>query len=119
MDTHDLSRLRNGYTGNFGGSYPLDERVSYLISGERDIITQGASWNSFLPSYISEAAASLLDERLSLNIVPRTQLVSLSSQVLLSSASTPGCAELYEGLLLRLARQKCGEEGEAITREDR
>lgn len=32
-------------------------------------------------SYISEAAASLLDERLSLNIVPRTQLVSLSSQV--------------------------------------
>ncbi|KAG6378055.1 hypothetical protein JVT61DRAFT_13737 [Boletus reticuloceps] len=31
-------------------------------------------------SYISEAAASLLDERLSLHIVPRTQLVSLSSQ---------------------------------------
>ncbi|KAH9931138.1 phosphatidylinositol 3 and 4-kinase-domain-containing protein [Epithele typhae] len=31
-------------------------------------------------SYISEAAASLLDERMSLNIVPRTQLVSLSSQ---------------------------------------
>ncbi|TBU33760.1 phosphatidylinositol 3 and 4-kinase-domain-containing protein [Dichomitus squalens] len=31
-------------------------------------------------SYISEAAASLLDERLGLNIVPRTQLVSLSSQ---------------------------------------
>ncbi|KIJ67706.1 hypothetical protein HYDPIDRAFT_173507 [Hydnomerulius pinastri MD-312] len=30
-------------------------------------------------SYISEAAASLLDERLTLNIVPRTQLVSLSS----------------------------------------
>ncbi|KAL4074043.1 hypothetical protein J3A83DRAFT_4357909 [Scleroderma citrinum] len=30
-------------------------------------------------SYISEAAASLLDERLCLNIVPRTQLVSLSS----------------------------------------
>ncbi|KAI6046165.1 phosphatidylinositol 3 and 4-kinase-domain-containing protein [Pisolithus marmoratus] len=29
-------------------------------------------------SYISEAAASLLDERLALNIVPRTQLVSLS-----------------------------------------
>ena len=32
-----------------------------------------------MSSYISEAAASLLDERLSLNIVPRTQLVSLSS----------------------------------------
>jgi hypothetical protein len=32
-------------------------------------------------SYISEAAASLLDDRLSLNIVPRTELVSLSSQV--------------------------------------
>jgi len=32
-------------------------------------------------SYISEAAASLLDERLRLNIVPRTQLVSLSSPV--------------------------------------
>ncbi|KAI1794178.1 phosphatidylinositol 3 and 4-kinase-domain-containing protein [Ganoderma leucocontextum] len=31
-------------------------------------------------SYISEAAASLLDERLGLDIVPRTQLVSLSSQ---------------------------------------
>ncbi|EPT04947.1 hypothetical protein FOMPIDRAFT_1039812 [Fomitopsis schrenkii] len=30
-------------------------------------------------SYISEAAASLLDERLELHIVPRTQLVSLSS----------------------------------------
>lgn len=30
-------------------------------------------------SYVSEAAASLLDERLALNIVPRTQLVSLSS----------------------------------------
>jgi hypothetical protein len=30
-------------------------------------------------SYISEAAGSLLDERLGLNIVPRTQLVSLSS----------------------------------------
>ncbi|KAG8930968.1 phosphatidyl inositol kinase, partial [Tulasnella sp. 408] len=30
-------------------------------------------------SYISEAAASLLDDRLGLNIVPRTQLVSLSS----------------------------------------
>ncbi|PCH43873.1 hypothetical protein WOLCODRAFT_26265 [Wolfiporia cocos MD-104 SS10] len=30
-------------------------------------------------SYISEAAASLLDERLNLHIVPRTQLVSLSS----------------------------------------
>lgn len=32
-------------------------------------------------SYISEAAASLLDERLDLHIVPPTQLVSLSSQV--------------------------------------
>ncbi|EIW83022.1 hypothetical protein CONPUDRAFT_52541 [Coniophora puteana RWD-64-598 SS2] len=31
-------------------------------------------------SYISEAAASLLDERLALNIVPRTALVTLSSQ---------------------------------------
>ncbi|KAI0821620.1 phosphatidylinositol 3 and 4-kinase-domain-containing protein [Trametes gibbosa] len=30
-------------------------------------------------SYISEAAASLLDDRLDLNIVPKTQLVSLSS----------------------------------------
>ncbi|KAI8972217.1 phosphatidylinositol 3 and 4-kinase-domain-containing protein [Trametes punicea] len=30
-------------------------------------------------SYISEAAASLLDERLNLNIVPRTQLISLAS----------------------------------------
>ena len=31
-------------------------------------------------SYISEAAASLLDERLDLHIVPKTQLVSFSSQ---------------------------------------
>jgi hypothetical protein len=32
-------------------------------------------------SYISEAAASLLDTRLNLHIVPKTQLVSLSSPV--------------------------------------
>lgn len=32
-------------------------------------------------SYVSEAAASLLDTRLQLNIVPPTQLVSLSSPV--------------------------------------
>jgi hypothetical protein len=32
-------------------------------------------------SYISEAAASLLDTRLNLHIVPRTQLVSLTSPV--------------------------------------
>jgi hypothetical protein len=32
-------------------------------------------------SYISEAAASLLDQRLHLHIVPRTELVSLSSPV--------------------------------------
>ena len=32
-------------------------------------------------SYISEAAASLLDQRLHLYIVPRTELVSLSSSV--------------------------------------
>ena len=32
-------------------------------------------------SYISEAAASLLDSRLKLNIVPPTQLVALSSPV--------------------------------------
>jgi hypothetical protein len=32
-------------------------------------------------SYISEAAASLLDDRLQLNIVPKTQLVSVSSPV--------------------------------------
>ena len=34
-------------------------------------------------SYISEAAASLLDRRLEIYIVPRTGLVSLSSQVCL------------------------------------
>lgn len=32
-------------------------------------------------SYVSEAAASLLDDRLNLNIVPKTQLVALSSPV--------------------------------------
>lgn len=37
------------------------------------------SW--YYTSYISEAAASLLDDRLSLHIVPPTQLVSLSSPV--------------------------------------
>ena len=36
---------------------------------------------TFCSSYISEAAASLLDERLELHIVPRTELVSLSSPV--------------------------------------
>jgi hypothetical protein len=36
---------------------------------------------SLLSSYISEAAASLLDSRLNLYIVPPTQLVSFSSPV--------------------------------------
>ncbi|KAG8907962.1 phosphatidyl inositol kinase [Tulasnella sp. 403] len=35
--------------------------------------------NDPMDSYVSEAAASLLDDRLSLQIVPRTKLVSLSS----------------------------------------
>lgn len=35
----------------------------------------------FFSSYISEAAASLLDTRLNLHIVPKTQLVSLTSPV--------------------------------------
>lgn len=43
------------------------------------VIDTDSSDNGF--SYISEAAASLLDERLDLHIVPRTQLVSLSSPV--------------------------------------
>jgi hypothetical protein len=34
-----------------------------------------------LSSYVSEAAASLLDTRLDLHIVPKTQLVSFSSPV--------------------------------------
>lgn len=68
-------------------SIPLDYSVRSLLSHTKFkviivfilVFTQFTR-NVYL-SYISEAAASLLDERLSLNIVPRTQLVSLSSQV--------------------------------------
>lgn len=45
------------------------------------VFLQPCQFKESIPSYISEAAASLLDQRLELNIVPRTQLVSLSSPV--------------------------------------
>ncbi|KAH0827621.1 phosphatidylinositol 3 and 4-kinase-domain-containing protein [Lanmaoa asiatica] len=56
-------------------SIPLDYPVWSILPYTKFKLTQNV-----FPSYISEAAASLLDERLSLNIVPCTQLVSLSSQ---------------------------------------
>lgn len=46
-------------------------------------------------SYISEAAASLLDERLNLHIVPRTQLVSLSSPVCTHAISSQAYAQSF------------------------
>ena len=51
-------------------------------------------------SYISEAAASLLDERLSLNIVPRTQLVSISSQVSINHSWDDPEIHMLSGILL-------------------
>lgn len=68
-------------------SIPLDYSVWSILSDTKfKVIVAFISTSTHLErnvhhSYISEAAASLLDERLSLNIVPRTQLVSLSSQV--------------------------------------
>lgn len=68
-------------------SIPLDYPVrSFLSHTKFKVIVVPISTSTQLTryigiSYISEAAASLLDERLSLHIVPRTQLVSLSSQV--------------------------------------
>ena len=53
--------------------------VYVLLSTRRVLISS---------SYISEAAASLLDRRLEMYIVPRTGLVSLSSQVCLASHTT-------------------------------
>lgn len=53
-------------------------------------------------SYISEAAASLLDERLQLNIVPRTELVSLASPVSTLDDECSHAAHKREGVLLRL-----------------
>jgi phosphatidylinositol 4-kinase type 2 len=50
----------------------------------RTFIHLDAMPEPFFDSYISEAAASLLDTRLNLNIVPKTELVSLSSPVRVS-----------------------------------
>lgn len=46
-----------------------------LDKSSRDIL------RTITSSYVSEAAASLLDERLNLHIVPKTQLVSFASPV--------------------------------------
>ena len=70
---------------------------------------------NFHGSYISEAAASLLDRRLDLHIVPRTELVSLSSPVSFRPAvkSSRGREDLilkFVGVLLRLAGpERCQE----------
>lgn len=46
-------------------------------------------------SYISEAAASLLDERLDLHIVPPTQLVSFSSPVRTVLSTLQLCSDYF------------------------
>ena len=61
-------------------SYSKSQVLCYCFNSPRHVLILN-------PSYISEAAASLLDNRLSLYIVPPTQLVSLSSPVIGYSSS--------------------------------
>lgn len=84
---HGMNSQDNADYEMASSSIPLDYPVRSILSHTKfKVIVIAISTsiqltrNGYL-SYISEAAASLLDERLSLNIVPRTQLVSLSSQV--------------------------------------
>ncbi|KAF5385849.1 hypothetical protein D9615_002528 [Tricholomella constricta] len=57
----------------------LNPKVNFILRQFRWIIPFGRACLIPNLSYISEAAASLLDDRLFLHIVPPTQLVSLSS----------------------------------------
>lgn len=90
-------------------SIPLDYPVRPILSHTKFkvivafILTSTQPTRNVYSSYISEAAASLLDERLSLNIVPRTQLVSLSSQVSIHHFHDPEI-HILSGIFLRLAR---------------
>jgi phosphatidylinositol 4-kinase type 2 len=61
----------------FGRSCLIPNLRSVTLLDEK----KSKSLNISFVSYISEAAASLLDQRLHLHIVPRTELVSLSSPV--------------------------------------
>lgn len=77
----DVARPRSGFTDSFAGSYRLGGHALYPILGSRGLnLGFLCQWLTFC-SYISEAAASLLDRRLDLHIVPPTELVSLSSPV--------------------------------------
>ena len=82
IDSHDTTDYKMA-----SSSIPLDYPIRSILSHTKFkvvfVFTSTSIWftRDVHLSYISEAAASLLDERLSLNIVPRTQLVSLSSQV--------------------------------------
>ena len=93
------------------------EGMSYSQSEVRISSTVRSLSSLRVCSYISEAAASLIDERLSLNIVPKTQLVSLSSSVSRRIVFEDFLlyAEMYPGFLLRLARPERSEEGQAFT----
>jgi len=77
-----MIRRQNGCIANLDGLYPLDVLVSFPISGKTYVGIYDFSLTEITTfSYISEAAASLLDDRLDLHVVPPTQLVSLSSPV--------------------------------------
>jgi phosphatidylinositol 4-kinase type 2 len=78
---HLSYRRRSGYIDNFGGLSRLVELALYLTSGMVLSWRRCAYQLLIFCSYISEAAASLLDSRLNLHIVPKTQLVALSSPV--------------------------------------
>ena len=68
--------------------------------------------------HVSEAAASVLDTRLQLHIVPKTELVSLSSPVG-NSREDLSNGSYDTGILLRLDGPKRRQKGETIARKDR
>ncbi|KAG8963019.1 phosphatidyl inositol kinase [Tulasnella sp. 419] len=80
-------KLDAGRSQVVGVFKPKDEEYGHLNPKTTKWIHRNLFWwvgfgrACLIPnlSYISEAAASLLDERLGLHIVPRTELVSLSS----------------------------------------
>jgi len=93
---HTWCRQRSGYIDNFGGSSHLVDRALFLTLGMVAYRCGRVHTPLMFCSYISEAAASLLDTRLNLHIVPMTQLVSLSSPV-----------SLYELLPLLFFEREC------------